>query len=106
MEPWYEVVSPLGGVVNRVASGARQLDTLEGKTIAELSVGMYNFQASFPFIREALQARFSNIKVIPYTEFPEILMMTEGREYHEHTRKIVALLKQRGCDAVIVGNGG
>ncbi len=35
--PWYEVVSPLGELGRPGAPGARQLDTLEGKTIAELS---------------------------------------------------------------------
>ena len=105
-EPCYEVVSPLGEVTKRVASVAPQLDTLNGKTVCELSVGMYNFQTSFPIIREALQKRFFNIKVIPYSEFPEILMMTQGKEYQEYMENLLALLKQRGCDGVIIGNGG
>ncbi len=106
MEPYYEVVSPFGEQVKLGARGARHLESLNGKTIAELSVGMYNFQASFPFIRQALQARFSSVKVIPYSEFPEILMMTQGEEYQEYVKHIVRLLKDKGCDAVIVGNGG
>ncbi len=94
MEPYYEVVSPLGEQVKLGARGARHLESLNGKTIAELSVGMYNFQASFPFIRQALQARFSNIKVIPYSEFPEILMMRQGHEYHEPVKSNPELLEE------------
>lgn len=102
----YEVVSPLGEVTKRAASVAPQLDTLDEKTICELSVGMYNFQESFPFIRQIIQKRFSKVKVIPYSEFPEILMMTQGKEYQEYMENLVALLKKRGCDGVIIGNGG
>jgi hypothetical protein len=102
----YEVVSPVGEETQLTKSVSPNLDTLEGKTICEISVGMYRPETSFPAIRESLKKQYKGVNVIPYTEFPVILMMTSGKEYDDYITKQIALLKRRGCDAVITGNGG
>lgn len=105
-EVLYEVLSPVGEVTLKTLSIAPRLDTLADKTICELSLGMYNVQESFPTIREELKKRYNNVKVIPYSEFPEIIMMVPGKEYQQYVENQVALVRQKGCDAVILGNGG
>jgi hypothetical protein len=104
----YEVVTPIGEEtkLKLAKSISSNLDTLEGKTICEISVGMYRPETSFPTIRRLLKEKFNNINIIPYTEFPVILMMTSGHEYEAYISRQIALLKQKGCDAVIAGNGG
>lgn len=105
-EPIYEVISPLGDVTVKTIPVSSSLDTLSDKTICELSVDMYSYETSFPAIRDTLQQRYTRLKIIPHTEFPEITMMTSGPEYQKYVENQVAMLKQKGCNAVILGNGG
>ena len=105
-EARYEVVSPLGDTDIKNGTAAPSLDTLDGKTIGELSDDMYSFDMTFPAIRESLRQRYRDIKFVPHTEFPKITMMTAGPEYKQYVEDQIARIKQRGCDAVIVGNGG
>jgi len=67
---------------------------------------MYSYETSFPAIREILERRYKGLKIVPHTEFPEITMMTAGPEYQKYVENQIALLKQQGCSAVILGNGG
>ena len=93
-----EVYNP-GGATEVVNSPAPRLDALSGKTICELSNGRWEYTRTFPFIRELLQKRFPDAKIIPYTEFPTGPgaggIEVEGME---------ELIKGKGCDCVIVGN--
>ena len=91
-----EIFSP-AGILETKSLYAPRLDTLEGKTIGELSDGVFEAHNTFPRIRELLQSRFPTIKIIPWTEFPSGLHTIDDDE-------VAVLLKQRGCDAVIVGN--
>ena len=76
---------------------APRLDTLEGKTICEISDAMWEDHRTFPLIRKLLQERFPTAKIIPYSEFPT---GTAGIDSDETAN----LVKERGCDAAIVGN--
>jgi ABC-type cobalamin transport system ATPase subunit len=93
-----EVYNPAGNT-QLVQSHALRLDTLAGKTICELSNGEWGAQRIFPAIREALQKRFPDLKMIPYTEFP---VGTEKIDNETATDRVVS----RGCQAVISGNAG
>ena len=93
-----EVYNP-AGVVETVNSHAPRLDNLSGKTLCEITNGLYEYQRMFPFIRELLQERFPDIKIIPYTEFPMGLTPIDVDGIGE-------LVKEKGGDGVIVGNGG
>ena len=89
-----EVYNPAG--TTEVANvHAPRLDTLSGKTICELSDGIWEHARTFPVIRELLQKRFPDARIIPYTEFPVGEIDVEG---------IGEAVKDRGCDCVIVGN--
>lgn len=108
-----EVTSPVGEMTGKPVPIAPRLDLLNHKTICELSSSMYNVEISFPIIREMLKARFPGLKVIPFTEMnqglPEGSMMTykgSTTDQKKKTDAAIALVKEKGCDAVIVGNGG
>ena len=93
-----EVLDP-SGAVEATALHAPRLDTLEGKTICELSVGRWQDERTFPLIRELLQKQFPGANFIPYTEFPI------GQNQIDNNN-IAGLVTERGCQAVIVGNAG
>ncbi len=78
---------------------APRLADLNGKTICELSDGIWEDHRTFPLIRELLQRQFPTAKIIPYTEFDV------GRAEME-TDSNIALLVKKGCQAVITGNAG
>ena len=93
-----EVFNPTTAPEVTVSHAAR-LDTLAGKTIGELWNGIYEGDKSFPVIRKLLQERFPTAKFIPYTEFPR-----DGSNGID-SDLVARAVKEKGCDAVIVGNG-
>ena len=102
----YEVVSPLGEPVVEMITMAPRLDTLEGKTIGELWNGGFRGDESFPIIEKMLRERYPTVKLIPYTEFSLITIASLHPEKKEKTLEALrAELKEKGCDAVITGNG-
>jgi hypothetical protein len=110
----FQVLRPFGEATAVAALSSPRLDGLAGKTICELSSNMYNAEISFPIIRELLRQRYPDIKkVIPYTEInkglPDSTVMTYSgtiEEQEKKTEAAVAVAIQKGCDAIIVGNGG
>jgi hypothetical protein len=105
-EAVYEVLSPLGEPAVAMVPLAPRLDTLEGKTIGELWNGGFRGDESFPIIEKMLLERYPTVKLIPYTEFPVTTIASFHPEKKEQTLAALrAALKQKGCDAVITGNG-
>ncbi len=91
-----EVHDPTGRV--EVASmHAPRLDTLEGKTICELSTDRWGTWRTFPEIRRHLQELFPTARFIPHTEFPKGVKGIDSKD-------IANIIAEKGCDAVIVGN--
>lgn len=90
-----EVYDPTG-VIEAVDHHAPRLADLKDATICELSDRIWEDYRTFPLLRELLQKRFPDAKIIPYTEFPNI--------YGIDADVLAKLLKEKGCDAVIVGN--
>ena len=76
---------------------APRLDTLDGKTICELSNDSWQAHRVLPEIRRLLQERFPTAQFIPYTEFPT------GNEGID-TEKAAELVARTGAHAVIIGN--
>jgi hypothetical protein len=77
-----------------------RLPDLNGKVVAELGADPTKWQPhrTFPYIEELLKKRFPTVKFIPMTEFPM------GTQINND--KVVAMVKQRGADAAIIGNAG
>ena len=102
----FEVISPVGGAAVQGKGAAKRLDTLNGKTVGEMWNGDFKGDFTFPVIRELLKARFPGVRVIPYTEFPYSSIRGTPAHQRELDAQMVALAREKGCDAVIAGNGG
>ncbi len=103
-----KVVSPVGEeVVRKINSLAPRLDTLEGKTVCEIWNGGFKADVMFPIIDEMLRARYPGVKIIPFTEFPATTITSmESVKKAATLEAIRTALLEKGCDAVITGNGG
>ena len=97
----YEVVWPRGKRVVERMRLARRLDTLEGKTVCELSNDRFRADETFPMLREELSKRFPGIKIVPWEEFGRMGGPTEDKILAD----LPAKMKTKGCDVAIAGNG-
>jgi hypothetical protein len=100
-----EVVSPVGGEFIRQTTIAPRLHDLAGKTVCETWNGLFKGDFTFPVIRKLLQEKCPEVKVIPYTEFPFLHGGDNPTYQAELAKKIAVLAKEKGCDALISGNG-
>jgi hypothetical protein len=100
-----EVISPVGAEsIRRTNLGAR-LDSLEGKTICEAWNGGFKGEDTFPILRELLKERYPGLRIIPFTEFPLSIYTGSSQFQREIAKEIVTKAKEKGCDALITGNG-
>jgi hypothetical protein len=93
-----EVFDPTGAAEVTYLHAPR-LSDLNGKTICELSNGLWEAHRILPLIRELLTKQFPEVKIIPYTEFP----VGKGGIDNE---KIAEMVKKKGGHAVITGTAG
>jgi hypothetical protein len=97
----YEVVWPRGKKIVDKATPARRLDTLEGKTVAELWDFVFRGEEIFPLIESELSARYSGVRFLSPDQF--------GNTHSTEERDVIAALPERlrelGVDAVISGMG-
>ena len=96
-----EVFNPTGAT-ERTSLHAHRLDTLENKTICELSNDSWQAHRTFPLIRKLLGKRFPALNIVPYTEFPIGSLGPDAID----TDKAADLLVKKGCQGVIIGNAG
>jgi hypothetical protein len=80
---------------------APRLDTLAGKTICELADNQWESWRTFPLIESLLKRQFPTSKIIPWDAFPN-----DGDHNYPNWAAHPGILKEKGCDAVIVGNAG
>lgn len=102
----YEVMSPLGELTVEAVKVARRPSDLNGKTIGMVSNGAFRSDIIFPIVQELLQKRFSDVRVIPLTEFPIHSTRGNTKDLIERTEITVATLLKKGCHGVITGVGG
>jgi hypothetical protein len=98
----YEVLQPTGEAAFDAVHLAPRLDTLNGKTICEVWNTGYRGDRTFPKIRELLKQRYPEVNIVPYTEFP----FTRHYNIDEILKDLPHLFQEKGCDALISGNGG
>jgi len=106
MNETVEVFSPVGAEVVTKGKSAPRLETLDGKTVGETWNDDFKGDFMFPVYRELLRARFPGIRIIPYTEFPASPWKGTPEHQREVARHIAKIAKDKGCDALISGNGG
>ena len=97
----YEVVWPRG---KRPRSGvvlAKRLDTLNGKTVAEVWDWIFHGDEMFAVIEKELAKRYPGIRFVSYEKFGNI----HGAEEAKVLAALPDRLQQNKCDAVISGVG-
>ena len=106
MRETMEVISPVGVETVREKAIAPRLGTLDGKTVCETWNEDFKGDYMFPVYRELLKDRYTGVKIIPYTEFPISNVKSTPAKQREIAMQIAKLAKEKGCDALISGNGG
>ena len=91
-----ELIDPTGSTEVTHLHAAR-LGGLRGKTVAMLSDDMWQTHRMLPLLKQRLEARFDDIRILPETQFP---MGTHAIDTEQAVDQLVAA----GVDAVIVGN--
>ena len=98
---YYEALWPRSPRQARVKPLAGRLDTLAGKTVAQLWDHVFRGDEVFEFLETGLRARFPGVRFVSWREF--------GNTHGSEEREVVAALPQRfselGIDAVISGMG-
>ncbi len=100
------VLSPEGLSAGTNTTLSPQLATLEGKTIGEVYNNHFKGELMFETYRRLLKAKFPGVRIIPFTEFPTVYVGGDAASQKKIARDIAAIAKQKGCDAIITGNGG
>ena len=80
---------------------AKRLDTLEGKTIAQMWDYVFRGDEVYAVLEEGLKKRFPNIRWVSYKEFGN----THGGDEREVVASLPRRLKELKVDATISGMG-
>ena len=98
---FYQALWPRSPRQSKVKALAKRLDTLDGKTIAQVWDQVFRGVEVFSFLEEVIKARYANVKFVSWREF--------GNSHGSDERAVVAALpakfKAMGVDAVISGMG-
>jgi len=106
MKQHLEIISPVGMESVAKSALAPRLDTIAGKTICETYNESFKGEYMFPVYRELFKQKYPGVKIIPYTEFPISYWKGTPTYQRQMASEIARLAKERGCDALISGNGG
>ena len=98
---YYEALWPRSPRQSKVKALARRLDTLEGKTIAQVWDYVFRGNEVFEFLEEGLKARFPGVTFVSWREFGS----THGGDEREVVASLPMKFKKMGVDAVISGMG-
>jgi len=96
---YYEAHWPRSPRQERVRELAPRLESLEGKTVAQLWDQLFKGDVVFDLLEEGLKARFPGIRFVSWREFGS----THGGEEKEALAALPRRLKDLGVDAVISG---
>ena len=100
------VVSPLGVPITQRTGLAPRLDSLAGKTIGEVYNHHFKGDQMFALYRELLTERFPGVRIIPFSEMPASFVGGDPASHRRIAQEVAAAAKEKGCDALIIGNGG
>ena len=95
------VISPVGSETIAAHHSEPRPDTLNGKTIAEMWNGDFKGDFTFPIIRGLLMERYQGVQFVHNTEFPYSTIRGTPEHQREIDAEMIALAKEKGCDAVI-----
>ena len=98
---YYEALWPRSPRQTKIKSLAKRLDTLEGKTVAQLWDFVFRGDEVFAALEEGLKDRFPNIRWVSYKEFGS----THGSDEREVVASLAKKFKELEVDAMISGMG-
>ncbi len=98
----FEVLWPLGEKTKLAIQPAPRLDTLEGKTIGELSDMLFRADILFSELEKLLSEQYPGIRFVNYEDFG----CTHGGQEEATIASLPEKLVQNHCDAVISAVGG
>jgi hypothetical protein len=96
---YYEAYWPRSPRQQRMRALAARLDTLKGKTVAQLWDQLFKGDVIFELLEEGLKRRFPDIRFVSWRDFGS----THGGEEREVLAALPQRLKALGVDAVISG---
>ena len=97
----YEVLWPRSPRQVGIKPLARRLETLNGKTVAQLWDYVFRGNEVFALLEEGLKKRYPDIRFVSYKEFGS----THGGEEREVLSALARRFKELGVDAAISGMG-
>ena len=97
----YEVLWPRSPRQVGIKPLARRLQTLNGKTVAQLWDYVFRGNEVFALLEEGLKKRYPDIRFVSYKEFGS----THGGEEREVLSSLPRRFKELGVDAAISGMG-
>lgn len=106
VEPVYKVVSPIGESTVKMTAMAPRLDTPAGKTLCMVWNSAFKSDVTLPVIGETLKKQYQCVKIVPYTDMPDAFLPEPPGAPRKQSETLQELYKEKGCDAVISGNGG
>ncbi len=98
---YYEALWPRTPRQARVKALAPRLDTLAGKTVAQVWDHVFRGDEVFEFLEQGLKERFPGVRFVSWREFGN----THGSDEREVVASLPSKLKALGVDAVISGMG-
>ncbi|MCL2669831.1 MAG: hypothetical protein FWE89_04015 [Syntrophaceae bacterium] len=95
----YKVLSPISKYTPKRASLAAPIPDLSGKTICAIR---HTFRAdeTFQMLEELFREKYGNIRFIPNTKMPDSVSASPAE-----AAELTKILKEKGCDVVLAGNG-
>jgi hypothetical protein len=100
------VISPEGSPLGVTRNLSQHIDTLEGKTIGEVYNNHFKGELMFQTYRRLFKEKFGGVKIIPFDQFPVVYVGGDAASQKKIAKEIAAIAKEKGCDALISGNGG
>ena len=104
-EPLYKVVSPVGEPTIKMITMVPRLNSLAGKTVCMVG-NQFKASITHPIIGEALKKKYPDIKIVLNTESSAGGRAEPGRTPQTEFTALQAAFKEKGCNAVVSGNGG
>jgi hypothetical protein len=98
---YYEALWPRSARQVQLKPLAQRLDTLDGKTIAQLWDYVFRGDEVYALLEEGLRQRYPNIRWVSYKEFGN----THGGDEREVVASIPRRFQELGIDAAISGMG-
>ena len=98
---YFEVLWPRSPRMNKAKTLAPRLETLNGKTIAQLWDFVFSGDKVFETIEECIKERYPDVRFVNWREFGN----THGGEERQIIEGLPQRLKELGVDGAISGIG-